>query len=72
MRRSLIAFCGLLAAGAAAAQVDEVVTARLERYSIAGLATRLDAAKALRYGVALFPGHPGILKLEEADGAAAL
>ena len=68
MRRSLIAFCALLAAGAAAAQVDEVLTARLERYSIAGLATRLEEAKALRYGVALFPGHPGILKLEQVDG----
>jgi hypothetical protein len=68
MRRSLIAFCGLLAAGAALAQVDDVVTARLERYSIAGLATRLEEAKGLRYGIALFPGHPGILKLEQVDG----
>jgi hypothetical protein len=68
MRRSLIAFCGLLIAGAAAAQVDEVVTARLDGYSMAGLATRLDDAKAFRYGIAIFPGHPGILRLELEDG----
>jgi len=62
MRRSLIAFCGLLAAtpGAAFAQlVDEAVTARLERYRISGLATRLENAKSFRFGIALFPGHPG-------------
>lgn len=68
MHGSWIAFCGLLIAGAAAAQVDEVVTARRDGYSIAGLATRLEDAKAFRHGIALFPGHPGILKLEEVDG----
>lgn len=64
MRASLIAFCGLLATGPASAQLDEVVSAVRDGYSIAGLATRLEEAKALRYGIALFPGHPGILKLE--------
>jgi pimeloyl-ACP methyl ester carboxylesterase len=68
MRRSLIAFCGLLLAGAAAAQVDEVLTARRDGYSISGLATRQESATAFRHGVALFPGHPGILRLELADG----
>jgi pimeloyl-ACP methyl ester carboxylesterase len=68
MRASLIAFCGLLAAGAALAQVEEVLTARLEGYSISGLATRLEDAKSFRYGIALFPGYPGILKLEDVDG----
>lgn len=68
MRGSLIAFCGLLAATAAGAQVDEVITARLDGYSIAGLATRLEAARELRHGIALFPGHPGILRLELEDG----
>jgi hypothetical protein len=68
MRRSLIAFCGLLLAGAAGAQVDEVVTARRDGYTISGLATRLDGAQAARHGIALFPGHPGILRLEAADG----
>jgi hypothetical protein len=64
MRASLIAFCGLLAVGPASAQIDEVVNAVRDGYSIAGLATRLAEAKPLRYGVALFPGHPGILRLE--------
>jgi pimeloyl-ACP methyl ester carboxylesterase len=64
MRASLIAFCGLLLAGAAGAQVDEVVTARLDGYSIAGLATRLQDARELRYAIALFPGHPGIMRIE--------
>jgi hypothetical protein len=68
MRRSLIAFCGLLLAGAAAAQVDEVVTAQRGGYSIAGLATRLQDSKAFRHGIALFPGHPGILRLEASAG----
>lgn len=68
MLRSLIAFCGLLIAGAAAAQVDELVSARRDGYGISGLATRLEEAKAFRYGIALFPGHPGILRLEMTDG----
>lgn len=68
MRRSLIAFCALLIAGAAGAQVDEVLIARQDGYSIAGLATRLEDAQALRYGIVLFPGHPGILRLEQAEG----
>ena len=51
-------------AGAADAQIDEVVTARRDGYSISGLATRLEDAREFRYGVALFPGHPGILKIE--------
>lgn len=64
MRRSLIAFCGLLIAGSAGAQIDEVLTARLDGYTLAGLATRLEHATGFRYGIALFPGHPGILRLE--------
>ncbi len=68
MRASLIAFCGLLIAGSAPAQVDEVITASLDGYTIAGLATRLEHATALRYGIAVFPGHPGILRLELEHG----
>lgn len=52
----------------AAAQVETVVTAKLERYSIAALVVHAEGAKAFRHGIALFPGHPGILKLEELDG----
>jgi pimeloyl-ACP methyl ester carboxylesterase len=29
---------------------------------------RLESASAFRHGIALFPGHPGILKLHEVDG----
>lgn len=68
MRRSLIVFCGLLIAGTAAAQVEQVVTAQRGGYSIAGLATHLAEATAFRHGIALFPGHPGILKLEVSAG----
>jgi pimeloyl-ACP methyl ester carboxylesterase len=64
MRASLIALCGLLIAGTAGAQVDEVITARLDGYTMAGLVTRLEDAREIRYGVALFPGHPGILRIE--------
>jgi hypothetical protein len=64
MRASLIALCGLLIAGVAGAQVDEVIMARLDGYTMAGLVTRLEDAREIRYGVALFPGHPGILRIE--------
>ncbi len=64
-----MAFVGLVVASLAAqAQVEEVVTAKLERYSIAALAMRLQSAKAVKHGIALFPGHPGILKLHEENG----
>ena len=52
----------------ARAQVDEVVTAKLERYSIAALVTRQEAAKVFKHGIAIFPGHPGILKLRRENG----
>jgi hypothetical protein len=69
MARSLMAFVGLVLASLAAhAQVEEVVTAKLERHSIAGLAMRLQSAKAVKHGIALFPGHPGILKLQQENG----
>lgn len=69
MRRSLIGFCGLLlaASGPALAQIDEIVTARLDGYRIDGLVTRLEQPKTFRHGIALFPGHPGIIKLEQAE-----
>ncbi len=50
------------------ANVDTVVTVALQGYTISGLVTRLQDAKAFKYGVALFPGHPGIMKLREEDG----
>ena len=53
---------------AAPGQVETVVTAKAGRYSIAGLVMHQEGAKAFKHGIALFPGHPGILKLEEVDG----
>jgi hypothetical protein len=64
----------LLAAGAAQAQgrqdpnlahPHEVLTVQRDGYTIAGLVTRLPGRNELKYGVALFPGHPGILKLRQ-------
>jgi hypothetical protein len=57
MRRSLIAFFALLA-GPACAQVEHVVSAKLDRYSIAALVVHREGVKAFQHGVALFPGHP--------------
>jgi predicted esterase len=42
---------------------NEVVTVAREGYSIAGLVTHKQGGSAFKYGVALFPGHPGIMKL---------
>src|SRR5688572_2993572 len=68
MPRSLIAFLALLPAVAAWGQIEEVVTSKLERHSIAGLVMRLPSPKGFKHGIALFPGHPGILKLQEQNG----
>jgi len=52
----------------ALAQVDEVVKVDLKGYSVAGLVTHAEGARQFKYGVALFPGYPGILKLAQVDG----
>jgi pimeloyl-ACP methyl ester carboxylesterase len=44
-------------------------TVQREGYTISALLTHHAAPQAFRHGVALFPGHPGILKLREEDGA---
>src|SRR5262245_10075670 len=68
MRRVILALAACLLVPHAHAQVDQVVTAKLERYSIAALVTRQEGAKAFKQGIAIFPGHPGILKLQEENG----
>src|SRR5262245_49772927 len=68
MRIAVPALAFVLAAPHAGAQVDEIVTAKLERYTIAALVTRQEGAKAFKHGIAIFPGHPGILKLREENG----
>ena len=59
----------------AAASVDPnspatsvVLTVPLKDYSIAGLVSHLPQAKTFRYGIALFPGYPSIMKLREEGG----
>jgi hypothetical protein len=50
------------------AHPTQVVTVKRDGYTVAGLVTHLAGAKGFKYGVALFPGHPGIMKLREEDG----
>ena len=45
-----------------------VVTVERQGYTIAGMVTHLPGAKAFRYGVALFPGHPGIMRIRDEGG----
>lgn len=47
------------------AHPTQLVTVARQNYSISGLVTHLKSAKDLEYGVAFFPGHPGILRLHE-------
>jgi hypothetical protein len=50
------------------AHPTQVVTARRDGHTIAALVTHLQGAKEFKYGVALFPGYPGIMRLREEDG----
>ena len=47
---------------------NTVLTVPLQDYSIAGLVTHMPDAKAFKYGIALFPGYPSIMKLREEGG----
>jgi hypothetical protein len=47
---------------------NTVLTVPLQGYSIAGLVTHVPDAKAFKYGIALFPGYPSIMKLREEGG----
>jgi hypothetical protein len=68
MRRSLIAFVLFFAGGAAEAQIEKVVTARLQGYTLSALVTHREGARSFRHGIVLFPGRPGIMKLREDNG----
>src|SRR6185503_1551687 len=63
MRAAL--FIGLLATavGAAAQPVEEVLTVKRGGYAISGLAMKGAQAQP-KQGIALFPGHPGIMKIQ--------
>ena len=47
---------------------NTVLTVALKDYSISGLVTHLPEAKTFKYGIALFPGYPSIMKLREEAG----
>ena len=47
-----------------------VVTVVRDGYTISGLVTHLKDAKSFKHGVALFPGHPGIMRLRDDGGQA--
>lgn len=51
------------------ANPTSIVTAKRDGHTIAGLVTHLEGAKTFKFGVALFPGYPGILRLREEGGA---
>ncbi len=46
----------------------ELLTVKRGGYTIAGLVAFRSKEAAFKHGIALFPGHPGILKLREEDG----
>ena len=50
------------------AHPTQLVTVKRDGYTVAGLVTHREGAKGFKYGVALFPGHPGIMRLREEDG----
>lgn len=54
----------------AGAQTEAVVTAKRDRYTISALVMHQEGAKAFKHGIALFPGHPGIMKLQMENGQA--
>ena len=52
------------------ANPHEVLAAKRDGYAISALATHVAGRASFARGVALFPGHPGIMKIEvDADGA---
>jgi hypothetical protein len=76
MNRFFVSILCLFICGARAQTADPnmanptiVVTAKRDGYTIAGLVTHLEGAKNFKHGVALFPGHPGILRLRDEGSA---
>ena len=51
-----------------AAATNVVLTVPRKDYSIGGLVTHLPGAKVFKYGIALFPGYPGMMRLREEEG----
>lgn len=63
----LLAVILALAAGTAFAQTEEVLTVKREGYSISALATFQGTSGSQKRGIALFPGHPGIMKIQSGN-----
>jgi pimeloyl-ACP methyl ester carboxylesterase len=63
-----IALLLFLAAGFAYGQSTEVVTVPAQRGTIAGLVVHQEGAQSFKHGIALFPGHPGIMKIRLEGG----
>lgn len=71
LRMKTIFFASVFIACQAHGQTEEVVSVRLRSGTIAGLLMHQEGAKDFKYGIALFPGHPGIMKLRrDEDGQA--
>lgn len=47
---------------------NEIVKVAVGDHTIAGLVTHLPEARTFTYGMALFPGHPGVMRLREEGG----
>lgn len=48
--------------------INQIVSVPRNDYSVSGLVTHRPDAGRFKYGIALFPGHPGILRLREEEG----
>lgn len=67
IRTGIVLLLALGAGGAALAQTEEVLTVQRDGYAISALAMHEENAKAFNQGIALFPGHPGIMKIRGAQ-----
>ena len=50
------------------ANPNRIETVDRDGYSVSGLVTHLPGVSKFKYGIALFPGHPGIMRLREEEG----
>lgn len=46
----------------------EILTVKRDGYTISALVTHLQGRSTFKHGVALFPGHPGIMKIQSSEG----
>lgn len=47
---------------------NSILTVRVNDHSISGVVTHLRELSSFKYGIALFPGYPSIMKVREEDG----